>query len=64
MTLKGVHIIFITCAVLASIFFGVWALNNSSVAMESGMPAASVGAFVFAAVLTVYGVIFFRKVKP
>jgi hypothetical protein len=63
MSLKGFHIFFITVSMLLALGVGAWCLWVNFVA---GAPVFRIGAifsFVAAAVLMVYGVWFYRKMK-
>jgi hypothetical protein len=63
MSLKGFHIVFITASTLLALGVGAWCLWINSV---EGAPVFRIGAicsFVAAAVLLVYGVWFYRKMK-
>ncbi len=55
-SLKGVHIVFISLAVGAMIFFGLWALND--------LPALAFSVFGLAVALALYGFLFYLKVNP
>lgn len=63
MSLKGFHILFITVSTLLALGVGAWCLWVNSV---EGAPVFWMGAifsFVAAAVLMIYGVWFYRKMK-
>ena len=63
MSLKGFHIVFITASTLLALGVGAWCLWINSV---EGAPVFRIGAicsFVAAAVLLIYGVWFYRKMK-
>ena len=63
MSLKGFHIVFITASTLLALGVGAWCLWVNSV---EGTPVFRIGAicsFVAAALLLIYGVWFYRKMK-
>jgi hypothetical protein len=63
MSLKGFHIVFITFATLLALGAGAWCLWVDSM---HGSPAFRIGAicsFASGAVLIIYGVWFYRKMK-
>jgi hypothetical protein len=63
MSLKSFHIVFITFSTLLALGVGAWCLWVNFVA---GAPVFRIGAicsFVAAALLLIYGVWFFRKMK-
>jgi len=63
MSLKFFHLFFISVVMLFLIGFGVWATRRYMELRETEMLATGVGSFVFAAVLTVYGCWFLKKLK-
>ena len=63
MSLKIIHIIFITLSVMISIGFGVWGLHSH---MTEGNPlnlVLGISSLVLGGVLVVYGIGFLRKMK-
>ena len=63
MSLKGFHIVFITCSTLLALGAGAWCLWIESI---HGAPAYRIGAicsFVAAVALITYGIWFWRKMK-
>jgi hypothetical protein len=63
MSLKGFHIVFITASTLLALGVGAWCLWINSV---EGAPVFRIGAicsFIAAAVLLIYGLWFYRKMK-
>ena len=63
MSLKGFHIVFITASTLLALGIGVWCLWVNSIEGAPIFLAGSIGAFVAAASLIVYGIYFYRKMK-
>ncbi len=63
MSLKAVHILFITLACLLSFGYGVWSLGEYRTAGNSGMMFSGVLGFVVGAGLIVYGIKFYQKIK-
>ena len=64
MSLKGFHILFVSCSVGLSAGFGFWALRQYTGPSPSvSWLAAMVGALLFGALLIVYGLWFWRKLK-
>ncbi len=63
MSLKGFHILFITCSTLLALGCGAWCIW---VNLVEGVPiylAGAIGSFAAAAALVVYGIWFYRKMK-
>ncbi len=63
MSLKGFHIVFITCSTLLALGVGAWCLWVNLVAGASVYLAGAIGSFLAALGLIVYGVWFYRKMK-
>ena len=63
MSLKAVHIAFISLSVLLSAGFAVWALEGFREGGGGGMLAAGVASLVFGIGLIIYGARFLRKLK-
>jgi len=64
MSLKAVHILFITASVLLGLSMGVWGLREHTAAGNGGgYLALGVCAFVMAAGLLAYGAWFLRKTR-
>jgi hypothetical protein len=63
MSLKGFHIVFITFSTLLALGVGAWCLWVNSVAGAPGFRMGAICSFVAAAVLMIYGVWFYRKMK-
>ncbi len=63
MSLKGFHIVFVTFSTLLALGIGAWCIW---VDLVEGVPMYRIGAissFAAAAVLIIYGVWFYRKMK-
>ena len=63
MSLKFFHLFFISVVMLFLIGFGVWATRRYTEQHDVDMLYTGLGSFVAAAVLTVYGCWFIRKLK-
>ena len=63
MSLKFFHVFFIGVVMVFLLGFGVWATRRYLEQRDMEMLATGVGAFVAAAVLTVYGCWFIKKLK-
>ncbi len=63
MSLKDFHIVFIIAAIILSIGFGVWALNNYGQPSTPALRATAAGSFTAAVALSIYCVSFIRKMK-
>ena len=63
MSLKGVHIVFITASFALACGMGAWCLGIWRESAEAAWLAATVGSFAVAAALVVYGVWFWRKLR-
>jgi Mg2+ and Co2+ transporter CorA len=61
MSLKIVHILFVSLATLVTIGFGVWGVNFTNENGTHPFKALGICAFVFAAGLIVYGIKFLKK---
>lgn len=63
MSLKALHIVFVTASMLLCVVFGVWALN--AYRDEGGATELwyAIGAGVLFVVLAVYGWFFLKKLK-
>jgi hypothetical protein len=62
-SLKSFHIVFVACSVLFSAGFGYWALRAFQTSGEGLMLTLSLGSFVAAGALVVYGVWFLKKLR-
>ncbi len=63
MSLKTVHIIFITASVLLAVGFGLWALNHYATAGSIGYLLTGILSVVSGVVLVVYGKRFLQKLS-
>ncbi|MBA2243043.1 MAG: hypothetical protein H0W04_09185 [Chthoniobacterales bacterium] len=63
MSLKGFHIVFITCSTLLAFGVGAWCLWVNLVVGAPVYLAGAIGSFLAALGLIVYGVWFYRKMK-
>lgn len=63
MSLKFFHLFFISVVMLFLIGFGVWATRRYMEQHETDMLMTGIGAFAAAAVLTLYGCWFIKKLK-
>ncbi len=63
MSLKGFHIVFITCSTLLALGVGAWCLWVNLVAGAPVYLAGAIGSFLAAVGLIIYGVWFYRKMK-
>ena len=62
-SLKTFHIVFVACSVLFSAGFGYWALRAFQTSGEGLMLTLSLGSFLAAGGLVVYGVWFLKKLR-
>ena len=63
MSLKSFHIVFVTCAVLFSGWFGFWALSAFEKSGDGVMLTLCLASFLAAGGLLVYGVWFLKKLR-
>ena len=63
MSLKGIHIIFILFAISCTDLFGLWALNYASHVKSTGYYIAGAGSLIAGVGLTIYLVLFIKKLK-
>ena len=63
MSIKAIHIILISCAVILSFGFGLWLLATAKSTGEQSYNAAAVTSFLVAVGLGFYGVHFLKKAK-
>lgn len=63
MSLKDFHIVFIIAAIILSLGFGVWALNNYGQPATIGLQITATGSFLVSLALSVYCILFIRKMK-
>ena len=64
MSLKAIHIVFISASILLAFGFGGWCFNNYFAGLGTTADLAlGTGSFVLAIALIVYGSYFLRKLK-
>ena len=63
MSLKAIHIVFITAASMLCLFVGWWALGQYSESQATTDLAYAIAAGVGLLVLIVYGIFFIKKLK-
>jgi len=63
MSLKAVHLIFVTALSSLGLGCGIWKLRDYSASHGSGDLAFGIGALVLAAATLVYGKYFLKKLK-
>jgi hypothetical protein len=63
MSLKAIHIVFITCSTLLAFGFGAWCYNNYSSTKATADLALAIGSGVVGIGLIVYGKYFLKKLK-
>ncbi len=63
MSLKGFHIVFITCSTLLALLLGAWCVWMDLVLGAPSYLTGAVACFVAALGLIVYGVWFYKKMK-
>ena len=63
MSLKGFHIVFITCSTLLALAGAAWCLNLNGISGGAGYVVGAVICFLAALGLVVYGVWFWKKMK-
>ena len=63
MSLKSFHIVFVTCAVLFSAWFGYWALQDFQTSGDGLMLTLCLSSFLAAGGLVIYGVWFLKKLR-
>jgi len=63
MSIKIVHIIFITLSVICSFIFAVWAVQYSLYTHKGLYLAAGLGSAVLGVLLIIYGRFFYKKIK-
>ena len=63
MSLKTFHMIFISCSIILSVGFGYWAVVQFQHQASLGYLSTGIGAFVAAAGLVIYEILFVRKFK-
>ena len=63
MSIKGFHIVFIIASTLLALGIGCWCIWIDLTVGEPVYLGGAIASFVSAAVLIVYGVLFYRKMK-
>jgi len=63
MSLKNFHMIFILCSIILSAGFGYWAVVQFQHQSSPAYLLTGIGAFVSAAGLVIYEILFLRKFK-
>ncbi len=63
MSLKAIHIFFVTVATLISGGFGVWSVNHYAASGSGSDLVLAILTVAMALALPIYGVWFFRKTK-
>jgi hypothetical protein len=63
MSIKGFHIVFIVVSTLLALGIGLWCIWVDLTVGEPVYRSGAIASFVSAAVLIVYGVLFYRKMK-
>ena len=63
MSLKAVHIFFVSVSILLTLGFGLWAVRDYLVSGNGMNLAMGLAAFLGCGVLVCYGVWFLRKLK-
>jgi hypothetical protein len=63
MSIKIIHIILITCAVLLSLGFGMWSLIHARTIGESSYQLTGFASFAIGLGLIFYGIHFLKKAK-
>jgi len=63
MSIKAIHIILITCAILLSFGFGVWSMSYAKDMDEIGYQLAGAASFAIGLGLIFYGSHFIKKAR-
>ena len=63
MSLKGVHMIFITCAILLAVGFGFWSMQQYAQQKTVNDMLTGSASFATSVLLAMYGVNFWKKLK-
>lgn len=63
MSIKALHIILISCAILVSVVFGVWAFRYAQTSGDSAYQTGGVLSIALAGGLFLYAIHFVRKAK-
>jgi hypothetical protein len=63
MSIKAIHIILISCAILLSLGFGLWSMAYAKSAGDSSYKLVGFASFVIGIGLIFYGIHFIKKAK-
>lgn len=63
MSLKNVHLLFIACSILLTLFFAVWAASGARSSGSTLLGLAAVAALAFGAILVQYERLFLRRCR-
>ncbi len=63
MSLKAVHIVFVTCVVLLAFFCGAWLVNDYRASGQRGELVAGIASFLAGAGMIWYGRVVMKKLK-
>lgn len=63
MSLKAIHLVFITASVMLALGFGAWSVREYSARHASVDLVYAIGSFVVAVALIIYGRYFLKKLK-
>jgi len=63
MSLKTFYIIFVSVAILLTVFFGIWAIRDYQATDDRTSLYLGLGSFLVTIVLVFYGVWFLKKLK-
>lgn len=63
MSLKMFHVVFVTCSLILTVGFAVWAFSNYRVSSQVSDLVYGIGSSVASIGLLIYGRIFLKKLK-
>lgn len=63
MSLKMFHVVFVTCSLILTVGFAVWAFGNYRVSSQVSDLVYGIGSSVASVGLVIYGRIFLKKLK-
>jgi len=63
MSLKTFHLVFVTCSLMLTVGFAVWAFGNYGRTSQMSDLVYGIGSSIASVVLIVYGRIFLKKLK-
>jgi hypothetical protein len=63
MSLRSIHILFITASTLLALGFGIWCMGTHDGSASGSHQALGLGSFAVAVALMVYGAWFLKKIK-